>query len=190
MAHIKRTIGYVQIALGIMLIFSCFIVPDIIFKKQAKAIEDISYVMNEVTKQKYSELNITISEKERTEQMRLITEVSVSRSITNWLVIYSSAIIIFVLAIMMIFQGIANTRIGSDEDVSSKELGKFVVTFFLICYVITSIYLIFFEGPKRSILINSVTYLVILIAFAGIVLLFRRIIKKIEAKQSKPEQKS
>jgi len=187
--HIKRTVGYVQIALGMMLIFACFIVPDMIFKKQNKAVEDISYIMNEVTKQKYSELNITISEKERMEQVRLISEISVSRSITNWLVIYSSAIIVFVLAIMMIFQGIANTRIGSDEDISSKELGKFVVTFFLICYVITSIYLIFFEGPKRSILINSITYLVILIAFAGIVLLFRRIIKKIEAKKADAEQK-
>jgi hypothetical protein len=189
MVHVKRTVGYVQIALGMMLIFACFILPGMAIKKQQNKAEEVFGIMDDVIEQKYNELNITISEKENYEQMRLRSTVIFSMLITNHAIIYASMAIIFVLAIMMIFQGVANTRIGSEDDVSSSELGKFVITIFLMLYVITAAYITFFEGSRKEILGNSIVFLVILAAFAGIIYLFRYIIKKIEAKKANAEQK-
>ena len=107
MVHIKRTTGYLQITLGFVLIFAVLIVHP--------------WIVNEASEQHLSSLGFFSAAEDQgisfdyKEKVDILTSIGSSAITTHYIIICAAAIII-VLAIMMILQGIANTRSGTDDD--------------------------------------------------------------------------
>lgn len=158
--HIKRGIGYLQIALGILLIMA-------VLMGSSYAIEKInaqhSSYFNELFTQA-GRTNITFDYKEL---LSLIIP-SLGAMGNNSTIIICTAVIILVLSMMMILQGIANTRTGSEDDMPPKELGKFLFIFFIIAYIVSSVIFVYFlkyDQQEATIWLGIGFVLILVIAF-------------------------
>jgi len=177
MVHIKRSVGYVQIALGIMLIFACFVASDFLFDQVKEQYSTISGVSSKIS----GNQNITFGIKEKISNIQLMMLSIINTRIT----IQTLIVIVFILAIMMTLQGVANTRTGSDEDVSPKELRKFIMTLILILYVMSFPYIIIFKTSGENRLIIGIIMLIVLLVVLGILYLIKHILERMKEKKGK-----
>jgi cytochrome bd-type quinol oxidase subunit 2 len=97
--------------------------------------------------------------------------------------IQAMVVIVFVLSVMMILQGVANTQSRKEDDIPQREIGKFIIVMFLLLYVIAAAYVLIFKSAPSRRLFDGLSFLVILAAFTGITSLVQHIIKKKEHKK-------
>ena len=175
MVNLKRSVGYVQISLGIMLIFACLVGYDLLTEQATKNYDSTDYTLQRAL----GNLGVTQSE----QQMVTSLQIRAYSSITTRFVMQSFMITIFLLAVMMILQGVANTRTGNKDDIPPKELGRFITTMFIIIYVIASAYIIIFKSPGGERAINALYLIIILVVTLAIIRLFRNIHRNPEKKK-------
>ena len=170
MAHVKRAVGYVQIALGIMLIFACFVGSDILSRYVDKTYEKVEQEYMEIREYR----NVTTTDENEIDYsyQKFLSKIN------SILIIQVMVIVVCVLAISMILQGVANTRTGSEDDVSTKELSKFIISLFLIIYVIAAGYIIAFKTAPSERITVSLVFLGILVVFIIIACFINRLTKK------------
>ncbi|MBW2991115.1 hypothetical protein KY348_05430 [Candidatus Woesearchaeota archaeon] len=165
MVHIKRSTGYIQITLGIVLIFAVLVAHPWVMDK----VREFHYSQVSMSYAVATKNSIVLDSKDK---LDLIT--NTSNSILNsFFTVTCTAAIVLVLAIMMIFQGIANTRTGTEDDVHPKELGSFLLTLVLIIYVLAIAYVVFFISPPHERLLDA-TILILIFVFIGWVALLIR----------------
>jgi len=176
MVHVKRAVGYVQITLGIMLLFASFVASDILIAQLAK--------QNAITFESYFEyaqlVNVTLTHEKYIDNLYTM---AISANNTRF-TIQVMAILVAVLAIMMVLQGVANTRLGKRDDIPPKELGNFITTVFVILYVIAAIYILFFKSVPSERWFDAFCFVAILLAFLGIIQLTHHVVRKLEGKKS------
>jgi hypothetical protein len=170
MVHVKRAVGYVQIALGIMLLFACFVAYDLLSTQLSNQYGNVIHIYRDNIKN----LNLSLSPKEVLDNYQFVAISAINAGFT----IQALVLIVFLLAVMMVLQGVANTRTGSDGDIPTKELGKFVMSLFLILYVIAAAYLFFFKAAPEERLYAGLSLLIVLAAFLGIILLINKLLKR------------
>jgi len=154
MVNLKRSVGYVQISLGLMLIFACMIGYDILSSHASKLYDATDMTLSKV----FYNTGLTPSN----EQMITGLQIKSYSTITTNFVIQAFIVLTFILAVMMMLQGVANTRLGSKEDIPPAELGKFVTALFLIIYVIAALYVLIFKSAQSERAINAIYMLIIM----------------------------
>jgi hypothetical protein len=176
MVHVKRAVGYVQITLGIMLIFASFVASDVLTAQLAK--------QNAVTLESYFEyaqlVNVTVTREKYIDHLYTLAVVANNTRF----IIQTITVLVAVLAIMMVLQGVANTRLGRGDDIPPEELGRFITTVFIILYVIAAVYILFFKSIPGERWFDALCFLAILLAFLGIIRLTHHVVKKIEGRKS------
>jgi uncharacterized membrane protein len=170
MVHVKRAVGYVQIALGIMLLFACFVAYDLLSTQLSDQYGNVIHIYRDNIKN----LNLSLSPKEVLDNYQFVSISAINAGFT----IQALVLVVFLLAVMMVLQGVANTRTGSDGDIPTQELGKFVISLFLILYVIAAAYILFFKAAPSERLFAGLSLLIVLAAFVGIILLVNNLLKR------------
>ncbi|MBN2459325.1 hypothetical protein JXB28_03495 [Candidatus Woesearchaeota archaeon] len=141
MMYHKKSVGYVQISLGIMLIFACFIGYDILRNHADNSYFWVDYTINKVFHD--SEISLT------NEQMITSLQMREYSMVTTGFVIQSFVIIIFIMAIMMILQGVANTKSGNKDSAHPKEMVSFMTVLFMILCLLAAAYFLIFKSHDK-----------------------------------------
>jgi cytochrome bd-type quinol oxidase subunit 2 len=175
MVHVKRAVGYVQISLGIMLIFGCFIASDTLLEQLVNQNSKLFSTYDELAHL----MNASLTPQQHLDSLYVMEVSSTNAHFT----IQAMVVIVFVLSVMMILQGVANTQSGKEDDIPQKEIGKFIIVMFLLLYVIAAAYVLIFKSAPSRRLFDGLSFLVILAAFTGITSLVQHIIKKKEHKK-------
>jgi uncharacterized membrane protein len=182
MTHIKRPVGYVQIALGIMLIFACLVGYDVLMSGISKSYDLTDAKLNMI----FQGLDMAPTY----QQVVTGLQIRAYSDLTTRFITQTFMITIFILAVIMILQGVANTQVGGVDDIAPKELGKFVTAIFLIIYVLAAGYILLFKSTPNNRILNLLYLLIILAAFLGIICLFKHFIKRNETKKDKSRKPS
>lgn len=176
MSNLQRSVGYVQIAFGVMLIFACLIGYDLLSARAERLFDSTDSTLEKV----FYNTGATQTE----EELSTILRIRAYSDIITELIIQSFIVIIFILAVMIILQGVANTRFVSDEEIPPGELGKFMTALLIIIFIIAALYVIIFKsfGSEK---LTKTLYLVIMLA---VLLLIARFINRDKRKVTKKKE--
>jgi hypothetical protein len=164
MVHVKRAVGYIQIILGILLIFTTIIASSLIFNQINKNIGAWSESLSEAA----NHYNLSFTPKEQF-LMAQNAGAGLAMGIGNMgITIIAAAIIIVILSVMMILQGVANTRTGSEDDMTYHELGHFIFSIVLVLYLLGAIAYIILQKPD----IGTIFWLLLLLAAIAVLPVF------------------
>jgi len=137
MVHIKRSIGYVQIAFGIFLVISTLFGITLVFKHVA-AESDLYIDAYNVIKERYGTLSFV-------ESYSFFMTHSYQRFMI-YIFISGISMVMIVLGVLTLFQGIAHTRAGADPH-HPHALAKIIAVLVLVFLAVDLVfYLVLASG--------------------------------------------